>query len=252
MTILPIMLQLLLIAMIVFFESYLSQRRQQEENRVQELTSAYKLQNLRNRQASEEDLRQLYHDMKNHLLAINRLSKNGGSIQLNDYINGLLQNFANQEKCVDTGNELLNGLLSEKISEASRDNVEFSVILDFSQITFISDFDLCTIFGNALDNAIEASRMVNDPNDRYISVRGTVAADQMLISISNSYEGIINIMDGIPQTSKPSPTLHGIGISSIRKALQKYGGVMSVDTETKQKFILTIMIPIPKSHDSSE
>ncbi len=240
----PILLQLFLIAMIICFENYLKERRQQEESRIQELICSCKMQSIKKAQTCEEDLKHISHDIKNHLLAIKQLSKNSSNDKLNAYINNLIQTYDNQPAIVETGNALLDGLISEKITDALRDNIDFSVILDFRSAPPISDFDLCVIFGNALDNAIEACKKVSEPEDRYISVRGVYAAGQLIVSISNSYNGKINLIDGLPQTSKPSPALHGIGLTSMQKSLKKYDGVMNINIDNDNKYILSIMLPI--------
>lgn len=62
-----------------------------------------------------------------------------------------------------TGNSLLNGLLSQKIDKARHDHIRFSADLNAAPLCFISVFDLCAIFGNAIDNSVEACRKIADP-----------------------------------------------------------------------------------------
>jgi len=246
MTIFPIFLQLFLIASIVLFEKFHYASMQEEEARIQEVITDYKLQNIKHRLSAEDDLRILNHDMKNHFIAIKKLAKNNNLPQLKEYINSLLLTFETNDKYVEAGNELLNAFLSEKIGEAENNNIEVSVILDFRPASFISDIDICTIFGNALDNAIEANKKVENPSDRFISIYSTFTAGQIVISFANSYIGIINEKNGLPITTKTISKGHGFGLSSIKKALTKYDGVISINTDSKNKFILNIMVPIPE------
>lgn len=243
MTLFPILLQLFLIASIVLYEKFLYARKEQEEARIQEVITDYKLQNLKNRMSAEDDLRLLTHDMKNHFLALKKIIGSSASPKFNDYINALLSTFNANDKYVETGNELLDGFLSEKIAEAQKQGIEISIILDFHPATFISDIDVCTIFGNALDNAIEASKNVTKPSDRYIAVYSTFTAGQMAISFANAYEGNIHKVKGLPITNKSSSKHHGYGLSSIKRTLQKYDGIVSINTDTENKFILTVMFP---------
>lgn len=245
MTLFPIFLQLFLIASIVLFEKYLCVQMEQEEARLHEVITDYKLKNIKNRIVAEDDLRLLTHDMKNHFIAIKKFIGTSDYHQLNNYINGLLLNLESSEKYVETGNELLDGFLSEKIAEAEKDNISMSIILDFRPAAFISDMDICTIFGNALDNAIEASRKVTNPSDRFISVYSSTTAGQLAISFANAYEGTINIVNGLPLTSKTMSNHHGYGLLSLNKAIQKYDGIVSINMDIKNKFILTVMFPLP-------
>jgi hypothetical protein len=194
---------------------------------------------------AEDDLRLLTHDMKNHFIAIKKIIGTSDHLQLNNYINALLLNLESNDKYVETGNELLDGFLSEKIAEAEKDNISMSIILDFRPAAFISDMDICTIFGNALDNAIEASRKVTNPNDRFISVYSTTTAGQLAISFANAYEGTINKVNLLPLTTKATSNHHGYGLLSLNKAVQKYDGIISINLDTDNKFILTVMFPLP-------
>lgn len=245
MTLFPILLQLFLIASIILFEKYLYVQMEQEEARLHEVITNYKLQNIKNRIVAEDDLRLLTHDMKNHFIAIKKIVGTSEHHQLNSYINALLLNLESNDKYVETGNELLDGFLSEKIAEAEKDNISMSIILDYRPAAFISDMDICTIFGNALDNAIEASRKVANPNDRFISVYSSTTAGQLAISFANAYEGTINKVNGLPLTTKATSNHHGYGLLSLNKAVQKYDGIISINLDTDNKFILTVMFPIP-------
>lgn len=244
MTLFPILLQLFLIASIVLFEKYIYARTQQEEARLHEVITDYKLKSFKNRLSAEDDLRLLTHDMKNHFIAINKIAETSNFPKLKDYINTLLLTFESNDKYVESGNELLDAFLSEKIAEAKKDNIEISIILDFRPAAFISDVDICTIFGNALDNAIEANRNVTNPNNRYISIYSAQTAGQFTISFANYYEGSIQEVNGLPMTSKTSSKNHGFGLTSINKALKKYDGLISINLDNKNKFILNIMFPI--------
>lgn len=246
MTLFPIFLQLFLIASIVIYEKYLYVRMSQEEAHIQEVVTDLKLKNLKNQLSAEDDLRILTHDMKNHFIAIKKIAENSNTTKINDYINGLLKSIDTSNKYIETGNELLDGFLSQKMAEAEKSDIEFSIILDFRPAAFISDVDICTIFGNAIDNSIEACMKIDNPSDRYISIHSSYIAGQVVITFTNSYSGSISKVNDFPVTTKKSSAIHGFGLPSINKAIQKYDGVISINLDAKNKFILTVMIPIPE------
>lgn len=246
MTLFPILLQMFLIGSIVIFEKFLYARARQEEALIQEVITDFKLQNIKTQLTADDELRLLTHDMKNHFMAIKKIIDTSNLTKLNDYVNNLLLTIDTNNNYIETGNDLVDGFLSQKITEAQKDNIEISIILDFRPAAFISDVDICTILGNALDNAIEASRKVPNPAKRYISVYSSYTAGQMAISFANYYVGTIKEVNGLPTTTKSVSKRHGFGLLSINKALQKYDGIVSINLDIKNKFVLTIMFPIPE------
>lgn len=238
-----ILLQLFIAIGIVFFERYLISNAERENARVAELESRYRYEGLLSRQSAENDVRRVHHDMKNHLLAIRHLRSNPEEQE--QYISRLIhQESAAMERLIQTGNDLLDGLLAEKLSQAEQNGVKLNVLLAFGSCDLIADIDICCIFGNILDNAIEAARQCVDSKDREVILRSSKAADQFLITCSNHYTGTLHFSSGLPITTKADGLRHGIGLSSVRNSVEKYGGVLTLDTSTPHQLILTILLPL--------
>ncbi len=245
-SVIMVLMHLCLLAMLIFFERFMRLRREQEDERVQELSNAYILKSMETWRAGQESTRALAHDMKNHLLAIRRLAGAQEETKLSAYVDEMLESLHVEARSVETGSDLLDGLIAEKAAEAARDHIELSVVLNSSLVSFVSDADLCTIFGNTLDNAIEASRRVADPAARYIALRGVQAAGQAVVVLTNSCERTPEIQAGriLPDTTKENG-LHGVGLKNVLRTVKKYGGFLALDTKTQGRFGLTIMLPIP-------
>ena len=239
-----VLMHVCLIAMMILFERFMKLRRDQEDERLQELSNAYVLKSMQTWKAGQESTRALAHDMKNHLLAIQRLSAAGEESEVGEYVDELLGELNVEAQSVETGNDLLNGIIAEKAAEAARDGIELSVVLDSSLLSFVSDADLCTIFGNTLDNAIEASRQVPDPAARYIALRGIRAAGQAIVTITNSCAAVPKIDDVLPETTKTGG-IHGFGLKNVYRTVKKYGGFLALDTKTEGRFCLSVLLPIP-------
>ena len=113
-------------------------------------------------------------------------------------------------------------------------------MVDFSGIDFMEPLDISTIFGNAIDNAIEASEKL--PEDRrLVTVRAERFRDMLLIAVEN------NILPGTPATegtTKRDRFVHGFGIANIQKAAEKYGGQCSFRPKDGM-YQLKILLPIP-------
>lgn len=243
-----LLIQLLLGFSLVLFERYQSGRDQAARDRLSIVASEYRYQSTLAQQQAAEDVRRLHHDMKNHLLAIRQLT--GDNDRLNSYVKSLMDELGDYEFQTETGNSLLNGLLSEKVRTAEREGIDISVQVDFRPYhDQMEDMDLCVIFGNLLDNAIEASRKLSDPSRRSVLVKSHVAAGNLVLTFSNFYEGPLHIIEGLPQTTKADRISHGIGLSSVRRSVEKYGGVLSLRTTPEQRLFLTIVFPLCGEQD---
>lgn len=241
-TMYPILLQILLTASLVLLERHLSAQARREQEQLDEIAVRYRYESTMAKAQAGADLRQLHHDMKNHLLGMLQLV--GENQKLERYIGWLLQSTKEFELLTDTGSSLLDGLLSEKVRRANRGGVDLTVNVDFRQGGFLNDMDLCIIFGNALDNAIEASLKVEDREKRGVLVKCGPAAGNLVITVTNYYEGDLKRSGGVLLSSKSGPG-HGIGLASIRRTAERYGGVMTAEADGFRNFVLSVLIPIP-------
>ena len=179
--------------------------------------------------------------MKYHLLGIRQLA--GDNEKLEAYVDQLLRRTSGYEMLADTGNRLLDGLLSEKMRIARREQIAMSAAVDVRGLAFLNDMDLSTIFGNVLDNAIEASLRVADPEKRSILVRSGRENGTFLLRVINYYEGELRPEGGLFRSLKDAPG-HGLGLASVRRTVEKYNGVLRTETDAYHSFILTILIPL--------
>ena len=239
-TLYPILLQIGVTAVLILFERHMSAQRKLQQARLDEVASRYRYETSRAKAKADTDIRQLHHDIKNHLLGIQSLS--GDNEKLEQYISDLLERTKYYEVLTDTGNAMIDGLLSEKMRKAEEEGIDLSVAVDLRSVEGISDMDLCTIFGNALDNAIEASVKVPDKELRSIMVRGLKRGNDLVLSVQNYYEGKLREGTAGLLSSKSEPG-HGIGLSSIRRAAENNGGIMTTSTDEYHNFILTVLIP---------
>jgi len=140
-----------------------------------------------------------------------------------------------------TGNEVLDTVLTEKALLCEKDGISWTCMADGSVLNFLAPVDLYTMMGNALDNAIEASRQLTGERQA-IRVIVRQQYGSAFVQISNYYDRLGPMRNGIPETTKHDKSEHGYGIPSIRNIVERYGGVL--DIETKQGiFLLSILIP---------
>lgn len=201
-----------------------------------ELKQAYFQDKLR----EEERIRSIYHDMKNHLLILQ--AQQARSEELNESARFLQKQIEAYETYYHTGNEYLDMILRDKSGRAREEQIDFHAAVSFEEGSFLEPLDISTIFGNALDNAIESSEKLPE-SMRLITVKASRIHDMMVVNIENNrkQEELSS-----RKTSKKDTFLHGFGISNIQKAVAKYGGEC-IARPNGEKFILKIMLPIPDS-----
>ncbi len=219
----------------IYLASYLSEAIQ----------TAYHAQELEAKQSyyhrriqDEEQVRSVYHDLKNHLLVLERQLP---SAKTTEMIEKLQQEVSTYEDYVHTGNEILDIILTEKAESARARQIDFSVTADLGEIDFIEPLDISTIFGNGLDNAIEASEKLSE-RERVILMKAKKMHNFLSVLIENNCGE--ESASGRSRTSKQDHFLHGFGISNMKKATEKYGGQLISKCENG-KFTLKILIPIP-------
>ena len=191
----------------------------------------------------EEKVRSVYHDMKNHLLVLQRhiLQRQINSPETTEMVEKLQSRVAMYEDYVHTGNDILDIILKEKSELAREKSIAFSVTADLNGVDFIEPLDISTIFSNALDNAIEASEKLPE-EQRAILVKAGKMQNFFSVLIENNC--LQNSENTNIRTTKSDDFLHGFGISNMRKAAEKYGGQLTTKYE-KGTFTLKILIPIP-------
>ncbi|GAA0714321.1 ATP-binding protein [Paraclostridium ghonii] len=188
-------------------------------------------------QESQIKVRQLYHDINNHMACIKRIQNK----DVNEYIDSINDELKDYKTTFNTSNMILDIILNEKKSICNKNNIELFCDINFSQCYFIEMIDVSSIFSNVLDNAIEACKKVE--SNRYINIRGMIVKSYYVIKCENSKNNEIKIKNKKIITSKKDKFLHGIGLTSIKSSLNKYHGELEIIDE-KNKFLINIYIPL--------
>ena len=174
------------------------------------------------------------HDIKHYIAAAGsgaRLDLSELSDQVNIYDN-----------TIKTGNEILDTLIAERSLYCRENGITLAVMADASGMDFISKADMCALFGNIIENAIEAADKVSDPEKRTVSLNIRHVAGQISICEENYFSEELIIENGMPVSQKKQKGFHGFGIKSIKFITEKYGGVFSYKAEGGL-FRLSILFP---------
>ncbi|MCD8018952.1 MAG: GHKL domain-containing protein [Clostridiales bacterium] len=243
-------LQISFLLLLILLQCYQQQLREKQAIQLQNVSNQSLMENISLVEKNMEEVQFLRHDLKNHMITLRLLIQKQETERAVTYIDDFLGQASLPPLYVQTGNRLLDGLLSEKMNVAYSKEIPFQVKLDFSQSDFISTFDLCTIMGNLVDNAIEATSKVQSEEERFIEVRGGIAAGCLMVYIVNSYYVAPQMRNGNMHTTKANSHQHGLGIRNVRHILEKYDGNLSVSTEKGNVFIASILIPLPEEQSS--
>lgn len=146
---------------------------------------------------------------------------------------------------IRTGNEVLDVVLCEKAMTCQKNHISFSCMADGTKLDFLSPVQIYSLFGNIIDNAVEAVKQLADSADRVISLTCRQEGGALVIEESNYFAGELSVKDGMPTTSKQDASRHGFGTKSIKYIAEQYGGVMDIKI-VENMFFLTIRFPLKR------
>ena len=147
---------------------------------------------------------------------------------------------------IKTGNEVLDVILTEKNLFCAQSGIKFSCIADGKRLNFMKEEDIYSLFGNLIDNAIEAVQGL-DEGKRVIGLKIRAINDLLSINVNNYYEQKIEFEEsGMPRTTKTEKEFHGYGLKSVKNICDRYDGDLSISTENNV-FNIKIMFSLVQS-----
>lgn len=179
----------------------------------------------------QREISQFRHDMKNFFTVVLSKLKAGDSEEVEKGIKEKLHIMDESSRSlVNTGNPVLDSILSSKIKQADENNIKIDLTVKLASLIKIDELELGVLLGNALDNAIEATVKIQD-RERIIYVSIISVDETMLIKIINPV--IENINTDKIETNKHDKKRHGYGLSGIRTITEKYGGILDLNCTDK-------------------
>ncbi len=189
----------------------------------------------------------LRHDMKNHIIALSALSRNKEWEKIDSYLKNM-EGSGLEEGGDMTGNKAVDALLYQKQKRANEKNIKWECDVQIPKdIYSIREFDLCVLFGNILDNALEACGRMRNGESCFINIQAKTVKKCFLIEVRNSVDMAEKRVDGF--TNKENPREHGIGLLNISDVVRGYHGILNLESE-KGVFITSVLIPLnDAAHD---
>lgn len=193
---------------------------------------------------SIEMVNRKYHDLKHQIAA---LRAEPDAALRSHWLDEMEEDIRSYEAQNKTGNSVLDVVLTGKSLYCQKHGIALTIVADGKPLSFMEVMDICTLFGNALDNAIEAELRLPDKEQRIIHLTLSAQKQFLLFQLENYCPQMPQFRDGLPITTKEDPTSHGFGLKSIRLTAQKYGGTATIRGEDNW-FVLKVLIPLPSSH----
>ena len=188
-------------------------------------------------------INQKCHDLKHQIAALKLISDDA---QRDSSIHSLEQSVLIYDAITESGNRILDAVLTEKTLLCEAKGIELTCMADGKCLEHMDAVDLYTIVGNILDNAVESAAQLPDPEQRTISFMAFSRAGLIFLQVENYYQGELSFDGALPRTSKADADYHGFGLKSIQNDAEKYGGFLTVQTED-HIFLLRVTLPEAES-----
>jgi len=171
-------------------------------------------------QSHIDEVRKARHDLRHHLSAIQAFIDTGESDRLAEYIDEYKATLPDDSVITFCDNYAINSVLQYYIGMAKNEGIKVNVHVELPEKLSIRDSDLCIIFGNCVENALEACRRFE--GDRFINVKSMIVGNMLTIVIDNSFDGDLK-KKGDGYISRKDGSL-GIGVSSVKTVIRKHNG----------------------------
>jgi len=188
----------------------------------------------------EEDTKKFRHDIRQHLYGLGQLLANNEIEKLKAYLSDLDVIVQKVKTPYNTGNSVVDAVLYDITQRYQHVKFEIDWQGFLADNMRISDFDLCSIFSNAIVNAIEAIERINPEEPLTISVQITRDSNTLYILIKNPCNEKLSIKNNEIKSSKSNKSLHGYGTRNIKESVEKYGGQVLYSCNDKNEFLVEI------------
>lgn len=231
----------------VLYAHYLSCFNNSVVRELESVQKTLKAQYQQYKQSREsiEAINMRYHDMKHQIGFLRTEQDPDKRNEFLDKIENEIKRFELQNK---TGNAVLDTILTGKSMYCYKHGITMTSVIDGKLLDFMDVVDICNIFGNAIDNAIESAIQIEDKEKRLIHITVSQVNDFVMIGIENYYEGTLRTDGENFLTTKKDEQYHGYGIKSIKYTADRYDGAVYINTDNNW---FDIKIAIPKRNSQS-
>ena len=219
-----------------------------DDLQLRRMTSVYEQQlDLCERHQQERELsilrlRDMRHNMKNNLVSILAYAENGDNEKIIRFVNEIMEEGGIKSSTVtNSGNIVIDSLIGYWYVEAKKVGIDFSINLNIPMEMPFRGADICLILGNLLENAVEAAQKAE--GKKYIRLHMKYDKNNLLLFVENNYKGVlIKTKDKRLKSTKTDAENHGVGLSSVYRIAAKYHGVVTIDDDVANRFLIRVVL----------
>ena len=229
----------------VFLIVFATERILKSKNKYQESYLAAELEYMNQYKKKQIETRAFRHDIKNNLMITQMMMDEGHIEEAKEHIKDMLGNVSSLSQKYATGDDMLDIIVSMKADRMEELGIAFTLDGVVDGGLKMKPMDMCSIFANALDNAIEAASSCESPS---VSLNIKRTDKFFILKITNSAAKKVdadNLMTSSGYTSKKDKDHHGFGLMNIRRAVEDYNGVLKAES-SDNTFTLSILMPRTK------
>ena len=219
-----------------------AERSMREKNKSQEAYLAAELDYIEQYKRKQTETRAFRHDVKNHLAMTSMMLEEGHVDEAREHIDNMLGKVSALSPQYVSGDEILDIIISMKADRMNELKIKFTLDGVVDGGLNIKPMDKCSIFANALDNAIEAASACEDP---FVSFSIKRTDKFFVLKITNSAAKKVDIgklLSSSGYTSKKDKDHHGFGLMNVRRTVEDCNGMLKAESE-EGSFTLVIMLP---------
>ena len=237
----------MLLSNMVLFYSFQRYTENLSETMQQEVELVYKnaeIERLSKITEMNETYNETVHNMSHSLKVIDQLAEENNIRDIRQVIEQLTGRLTKKQIVQYSNNKMLNTLLSEYADQAKKKDILFDVYVEPGCVLKqIKDIDLVSMLGNLFDNAIEAASNIKK-SSIHTRIFMHKSGKMCIIKINNDFmKERLKIVNEKAISTKDEKGIHGIGLTSISKTVEKYNGSFSYYIEN-EKFVTVLIIPI--------
>ncbi|MCL1882732.1 MAG: GHKL domain-containing protein [Defluviitaleaceae bacterium] len=226
-------LALMIFSSLVLFDTLSAKYEEKLNSERQAQEKEYYYTQCQMMQETAEQVKAARHDIKIHLATLKGFATNGSMGDIKSYLDNLVEDINKGEAYSDTSNIAFDSIINYKLRNAEINNIKLDLNVAVPPELNVEISDIVTIFGNLLDNALEAVEKVNE---KIIKLDIKFSKGTLFAKIENSFNGKIRHGEGAEESeivSLKSGSEHGYGLKNIKQSIEKYNGHMKISyTET--------------------
>lgn len=191
---------------------------------------------------SNEELREFKHDLKNYFLPIQEMAKTSPQSEISEALANINRKIEDVQTLIQTGNIYVDSIINTKLSIARNEKIDVKCTI-LGEFNGIDGMEFCSVFGNLMDNAIEAEKKLTGERKIFVSMEEKMG--YLRLQVKNKIQKSVLEKNTDLQTTKSAKAEHGFGHKSVKRTMQKMGGTIQY-YEKEDLFCAEAVFPLRK------